>query len=108
MYDPLSVCEPEEKSVSVFGSDFALDESSDIKRILKRYGYTVRELQACDTWQDLLDMSKGRVFLNIYPAGKYGMETQARRLNREHLYLPASFDYEEIEQQLKKLTDARN
>ena len=32
MYDMLPVCEAEEKSVSVFGSDFALNESSDIKR----------------------------------------------------------------------------
>ena len=106
MYDPLPECEPDAKTVSVFGSDFALDESSDIKRLLRRYGYTVRELPTCETWQDLLDMSKGRLFLDIYPAGKYGMETQARRLAREHLYLPGSFDYEEIEQQLKQLTDA--
>ena len=106
MYDPLPECEPDAKTVSVFGSDFALDESSDIKRLLRRYGYTVRELPTCETWQDLLDMSKGRLFLDIYPAGKYGMETHARRLAREHLYLPGSFDYEEIEQQLKQLTDA--
>ena len=106
VYDPLPDGEPDEKTVSVLGSDFALNESSDIKRLLKRYGYTVRELPTCDTWQDLLDMSKGKVFLDIYPAGKYGMETQARRMNREHLYLPGSFNYEEIEQQLKQLTDA--
>ena len=106
MYDPLPVCEPDEKTVSVFGSDFVLDESSDIKRLLKKYDYTVRELPACQTWQELLDMSKGRLFIDCYPAGKYGMEVQARRLGREHLYLPGSFDYEEIEQQLKQLTDA--
>ena len=106
VYDPLPEGEPDEKTVSVLGSDFALNERSDIKRLLKRYGYTVRELPTCDTWQDLLDMSKGKVFLDIYPAGKYGMETQARRLIREHLYLPGSFNYEEIEQQLKQLTDA--
>ena len=106
MYDPLPECEPDAKTVSVFGSDFALNESSDIKRLLRRYGYTVRELPTCETWQDLLDMSKGRLFLDIYPAGKYGMETQAQRLARKHLYLPGSFDYEEIEQQLKQLTDA--
>ena len=106
MYDPLPVCEPDRKTVSVFGSDFALDESSDIKRLLKRYDYTVRELPACKTWQDLLDMSKGSLFIDCYPAGKYGMEEQARRLGREHLYLPGSFDYEEIESQLKQLTDA--
>ena len=106
MYDPLPVCEPDEKTVSVFGSDFVLDESSDIKRLLKKYDYTVRELPACQTWQKLLDMSKGRLFIDCYPAGKYGMEAQARRLGREHLYLPGSFDYVEIERQLKQLTDA--
>ena len=42
-------------------------------------------------------MSKGRLFINCYPAGKYGMEMQAKRLGREHLYLPGSFSYEEIE-----------
>ncbi len=96
MYDPLPVCEADEKTVSVLGSDFVLDESSDIKRLLKRYGYRVRELPACNTWQELLEMSKGRLFINCYPAGKYGMEAQARRLGREHLYLPGSFSYEEI------------
>ena len=50
-------------------------------------------------------MSKGCLFINCYPAGKYGMEAQARRLDREHLYLPGSFSYEEIERQLKQLTD---
>lgn len=106
MYDPLPECEPDAKTVSVFGSDFALDESSDIKRLLRRYGYTVRELPTCETWQDLLDMSKGRLFLDIYPAGKYGMETHARRLAREHLYLPGSFDYEEITAQLENFCQA--
>lgn len=105
MYDPLPVCEADEKTVSVLGSDFVLDESSDIKRLLKRYGYRVRELPACTTWQELLEMSRGRLFLNCYPAGKYGMEVQAKRLGREHLYLPGSFSYEEIENQLKQLTD---
>ena len=92
MYDPLPACEPDRKTVSIFGSDFALDESSDIRRLLKRYEYTVKELPACKTWQDLLDMSKGSLFIDCYPAGKYGMEAQAERLGRKHLYLPGSFD----------------
>ena len=105
MYDPLPACEPDRKTVSIFGSDFALDESSDIRRLLKRYEYNVKELPACKTWQDLLDMSKGSLFIDCYPAGKYGMEAQAERLGRKHLYLPGSFDYDEIEKQLKQLTD---
>ena len=106
MYDPLLACEAEEKTVSVFGSDFALDESSDIKRLLKRYDYKILELQSCKSWQDLQDMGKGSLFIDSYPAGKYGMEAQARRLGRKSLYLPGSFDYEEIKGQLKELTEA--
>ena len=105
MYDPLIECKPYDKTVSVLGSDFALDESSDIKRLLKKYNYRIFELPKCKNWQDIMEMSKGKLFINCYPAGKYGMETQARRLGRECLYLPGSFDYDEREQQLKKLTD---
>ena len=84
-----------------------MNESSDIKRLLKRYGYTVRELPACDTWQDLLDMSKGKVFLDMLSGWQIrNGERRRDRLDREHLYLPGSFNYEEIEQQLKQLTDA--
>lgn len=106
MYDPLLGCEPDAKTVSVFGSDFVLDENSDIKRLLKRYDYKVLELPGCKTWQELLDMSRGCLFIDCYPAGKYGMEAQAGRLGRKSLYLPGSFDYDEIRKQLKQLTDA--
>ncbi len=106
MYDPMVECEPDAKTVSVFGSDFALDESSDIKRLLKRYDYKVLEMPGCKNWQELLDMGKGSLFIDCYPAGKYGMEAQARRLGRKSLYMPGSFDYDEIERQLNALTDA--
>lgn len=106
MYDPMLECEPDAKTVSVFGSDFALDESSDIKRLLKRYDYKVLELPGCKNWQELLDMGKGSLFIDCYPAGKYGMEAQARRLGRKSLYMPGSFDYDEIERQLNALTEA--
>lgn len=106
MYDPMLECEPDAKTVSVFGSDFALDESSDIKRLLKRYDYKVLELPGCKNWQELLDMGKGSLFIDCYPAGKYGMEAQARRLGRKSLYMPGCFDYDEIERQLNALTDA--
>ncbi len=105
IYDPMLECEPDVKTVSVFGSDFALDESSDIKRLLKRYDYKVLELPGCKNWQELLDMGKGSLFIDCYLAGKYGMEAQARRLGRKSLYMPGSFDYDEIEGQLNALTD---
>ena len=39
-------------------------------------------------------------------AALMGLEAQAGRLGRKSLYLPGSFDYDEIRKQLKQLTDA--
>ena len=40
-----------ERSVTILGSDFALDETSDIKRLLKAENIEVRELPTCDSWK---------------------------------------------------------
>ena len=87
MYDPLPERTPETKSVSLLGSDFALDETADIPRFLKEHGYAVRELPACKTWEEYLELSASELFVSFYPPGRYGAEVQAERLGRKHLYL---------------------
>lgn len=94
------------KSVSLLGSDFALDETADIPRFLKRYGYTLKELPKCGTWEEYLDMGNADLFISCYPPGRYGAAKQAERLGKEHLYLPACFGYEEIERHMRELSQA--
>ena len=106
MYDPLPERTPEPKSVSLLGSDFALDETADILRFLKEHGYAVRELPACKTWEEYLELSASELFVSFYPPGRYGAEVQAERLGRKHLYLPACFGYDEITQHMNELADA--
>ena len=106
MYDPLTAGHIDKKTVTLVGSDFVLDKNSDIKRLLKNKGYTLREIPACKNWEEYQCLGAGEFFISCYPPAKYGAEMLAERLNRKHLYLPGSFDYEEIEQQLKQLTDA--
>ena len=43
--------------------------------------------------------------MTVYPPGKYGGEMLAERLHRKHLYLPGSWDYEEIRGNLRKLAE---
>ena len=105
MYDPLIPKESDLQTVTLVGSDFALDESSDIKRLLKSTGHTLRELPACKTWEEYQQLGSAGIFVSCYPPAKYGADMLAERLNRTHLYLPGSFDYDEIEKQLKQLTD---
>ena len=106
MYDPLIPKESDLQTVTLVGSDFALDESSDIKRLLKSTGHTLRELPACKTWEEYQQLGSAGIFVSCYPPAKYGADMLAERLNRTHLYLPGSFDYDEIEQQMRQLTTA--
>ena len=103
MYDAVPEREADPRCVTVLGSDFALDEGADICRLLKKNGICLRETPACETWEDYQKLGEGSLILNGYPAGKFGTEKQARRLGRTVLYLPGSFDYEEIQEQEEKL-----
>lgn len=103
MYDAVPEREADPRCVTVLGSDFALDEGADICRLLKKNGICLRETPACETWEDYQKLGEGSLILNGYPAGKFGTEKQARRLGRTFLYLPGSFDYEEIQEQEEKL-----
>ena len=103
MYDAVQERKADPKCVTVLGSDFVLDEGSDICRILKKNEILLREIPTCETWEDYQNLGEGSQILNCYPAGKFGAEKQAERLGRPFLYLPGSFDYGEIQEQEEKL-----
>ena len=103
MYDPLKVQKADPHIVTLLGHNFPLDETSDIKRFLKKCGCELREITTCDTWDKYEKLGEANIFLSIYPTAKYGAQTLAKRLGREHVYMPASFDYEEIKQQMEQL-----
>ncbi|MBN2946145.1 MAG: nitrogenase [Blautia sp.] len=103
MYDPLITKEPDPLTVTLVGSDFVLDESSDIKRLLRSTGHTLRELPACKTWAEYQQLGSAEIFVSCYPPAKYGAAMLAERLNRTHLYLPGCFDYGEIKEEIRNL-----
>ena len=103
MYDPLIPKESDLQTVTLVGSDFALDESSDIKRLLRSTGHTLREFPACKTWEEYQQLGTAETFISCYPPAKYGADMLAERLNRTHLYLPGCFDYEEIKEEIRNL-----
>ena len=105
MYDPLKVQKADPHIVTLLGHNFPLDETSDIKRFLKKCGCELREITTCDTWDKYEKLGEANIFLSIYPTAKYGAQTLAKRLGREHIYMPASFDYEEIKQQMELLAE---
>ena len=105
LYDPVEKKSPDEKVVTLVGSDFALDETCDIKRLLRSGGYTLKELTACTNWEEYQELGSGKMLISCYPPAKYGAEMLAGRLQRTHLYLPGSFDYEEIKEEIRTFAE---
>ncbi len=106
MYDPLPLRPADTRSVTLLGSDLPLDETCDIKVLLRENRLTLREITTCSDWEAYLALGESALFLCCYPPGLYGAEKQAERLGRKFLYLPACFGYEEIRQQLSFLCQA--
>ena len=106
MYDAVPETEADPGCITLLGSDFMLDETSDIRRISEQNGFRLRETAACETWKDYQKLGEGSLILDCYPAGKFGVQQQAGRLGRPFLYLPGSFDYEEIQEQERQLVGA--
>ena len=106
IYEPLPKRKADEKAVSFLGSDFALEKNADLKRIVRAHQGIFRELPGCKSWEDYLALSEGKLFISSYPPSKYGAEALSERLKRPYLYLPGSFDYEEITAQLENFCQA--
>lgn len=93
------------KSVNIIGNDFATLPTSELVTLVKEGGYTLREIQDCHTYAEYQQM--GTAFLNLVynPAAKASAAALERRLGQKYLYLPLSYDYEEITQALNTLCD---
>lgn len=105
IYEPLEPCKARHKTAAVLGSDFKLDETSDLRRMLEGSGWRLMEIQDYDSYSAYQEMAEAELMLSVFPKGKYGAEQTAARLGRVHRYLPASFRYDEIENMERELAE---
>lgn len=106
LYEAVRPLPVNSKTVSVLGSDFALDETCDLKKILAGNGYKIKELPACRTYEEYLSIGESALFISVYPAAEAGAESLAKRLGRPHIHLPLSFGYDEINKNSTLLINA--
>lgn len=106
MYDPLEPLSVDERLVALLGSDFSLDADSDLRFALASGGYRLADVQRCTTYAEFKGLGAAGLFVSVYPNAVYGADKLARRLGRRHLYLPSSFQYDEIEREHAELRTA--
>lgn len=96
MFEPLLPLPPEKGTVLLLGGDFPQEPESDLRRLLEEGGRKLLELPDCGSYGEFCRLGRGETVLCTNPAGVYGVSVLAKRLGRPFLYLPGSFDYEEI------------
>lgn len=106
MFDPLPACEPDDSLVACLGSDFALEVDCELREVLREGGLGLAELQDCTTYEEYKGLSRAAAIVATFPNANYGVEKLAQRLGRRYLYLPSSFDYDEIRGHYLRLCDA--
>lgn len=106
MYTVLEKRPQSQRSVSVIGGDFALDDTCELAELVRAAGRELKELPRCKTYEEFLTLSESDLYVYTYPNARLGAEELSRRLGGRCLYLPACFDYEEISAQLDTLADA--
>lgn len=103
LYSLLEKCPQNPKSINIIGNNLVTDESSDLVRLIKENGYELKDITLCKTYKDYLSMAESSLNISYNPAAKAGGDELEKRLGQKHLYLPLSFDYKEIKENLDKL-----
>ena len=106
LYNALKPLSVDERSVNIIGNDRATDENSELVRIIKENGFTLRDITSCKTYEEYLDMAKAAVNIAYLPTAAMGCEELSQRLGTKSLYLPNSFDAAEIRANIAKLCEA--
>lgn len=106
MLDKVPLRDVNPKQVNVFGADIPLDKDSELEKMIEDAGCIVHEFPRFETYEDYLKIGEGRINITTYPAFKYGADNYSERTGRTNLYMPPSFNFEEIDEQLKTLSDA--
>ena len=106
LYSALAENVPVKKrTVGIIGNDRATAESSELLKFLRSNGFTVRDITYCQSYEDYKRLAACEYFIAYHVVAKVALEALARRLNRKFLYLPLSYNFEEIAQNYKLLSE---
>lgn len=105
LYQPLKPRPIRKGAVAVIGSDLPNDEDNDLMQLLRQNNLKIHEITACKTYEEYQEMAESEFYISTYPAAVAGGNMLSDRLGGTHIYVPFSFDYDEIEAGLTMLAE---
>ena len=92
-------------AVAIIGNDLPTRKESELMEILLSNGLTVHEITSCKNYEEYQKMAESAYYISYNSAAVAGGEMLSKRLGGTHIYVPFSFDYEEIVRGFRQLGD---
>ena len=97
LYFPLKSRPIRKGTVSIIGNDLPSNEDNDLVVLLKENGFHIHEITSCKTYEEYQQMAESEYNICYYPAAAAGCQMLSQRLGTTDIYVPFSFDFEEID-----------
>lgn len=91
--------------VNVIGNDFSTYDTSELAEIIEKSGRKFREITRTESFDEYLEMACSEINISYIPPARAAGDYLLRKLGTEHIYLPASFNFDKIKTSLKTLSE---
>lgn len=105
IYGGLRPGEKDPMSVNMIGSNEAITPESDHMRLLLGNGFTVRDICRCMTYPEYKEMNRASLNICSMNVAKFGAEDLKKRLGQDYIYMPYTWDMDEIDRDMKRLSE---
>jgi len=106
LYALLKEKEKNPVSVSIIGNDLPTNPDSDLIRVIKANDLDLHEITSCKRYDEYQEMAESSLYISYYPAAKAGGDALVKRIGGKHIYLPYSWNYDEIRRSIEILKQA--
>ena len=84
------------EAVNIIGNDRVTSAGSELVKVLKDNGFTVRDIAECSNYDEYLAMASAQYNISYYPTARAANDFLSKRLNQTSLHLPLSYSFDEI------------
>jgi hypothetical protein len=103
LYSLLEKKELDARSVNIIGNDLPTDETSDLVQLIRKAGFTLRDITLCKTYAEYQDMAKSALNISYNAAACAGGDLLEERLHQRHLFLPLTYTADAIRKNMTAL-----
>ena len=105
LYSLLKPADMHRQQINIIGNNLAMGRSSELHTILEKNGFSLKDICTCRDFGEYEAMASSRLNLVTNPLGRPAAKELSERLGQEWVYLPVSYDWEQIREYWKCLSD---